>query len=85
MTGVNDATSKTLRVLPPKLRKSVSSSPTSTMRLTIQRGAQNEGKERAAALPGQYTGSKAKRDDVMANGDSGEEGVSGGCHFSDVK
>lgn len=55
------------------------------MRLTIQRGAQNEGKERAAALPGQYTGLKAKTDDVMADGDSGEEGVSGECHFSDVK
>lgn len=44
------------------------------MRLTVQCGAQNEGKERAAASPGQYTGLKAMSDEAMANGDSGEEG-----------
>lgn len=66
-------------MLPAKFRKSVNSSPTGIMRLTVQCGAQNEGKERAAASPGQYTGLKAKRDDVVGDGDCGEEGVSGEC------
>lgn len=52
---------KTLCVLPARFWKSGNSSPTSIMRVTVKCGSQNEGKERAAALPGQYTGLKAER------------------------
>ena len=49
------------------------------MRLAVEFGAQNLGKERAAALPEQDPGLKAKRAKVVATYDSGEEGVSREC------
>lgn len=69
-----DAIWKSLGTLPAKFRKCFSSSPTSTNRLTVKCGAQNEGKERMVSLPGQYTGLKAKRGTVIADAKPGEEG-----------
>lgn len=54
------------------------------MRPAVKCGVQTEGKERAAALPGQFTGLKAKRDKAMADGDSGEEGGEQGVLISPV-
>lgn len=68
--------------MPPAKRRKCVDSPASIMRPTVKCGAQTEGKRRAAALSGQYTGPKAKRDKAIADGDPGKEGGEQGVVIS---